>query len=168
MEKNSDTDKWIGKKVYFPDQLKLLQDTIFYSIDIFEKEYINKNKVVSIVDVSCIKCILNQINKIDSTFNRILENDTNSVLVFVLNVHSSDSTYFMMNLWPMINTKGIILWDNNFNFEHENDLFTPELDQRTFMINSKNIIVCIGSPISNPNAIGKYQKELDIFLTEYN
>lgn len=85
-------------------------------------------------------------------------------MVFVLNVNSKDSTSFMSFLNPEINTKGLILWDNNFSFETSNELLTPVLNQRTFLVNRNNKIVVIGNPLLNPRVLKQYKK----FINKYS
>lgn len=148
--RDSDVNAWLGKTISFPRELKQLKDTMFYSLDIFEKENNNKNMIVSIVDASCLKCIFRQINITDSLFSIKFVNDTNNVMVFVINVQSLDSLSFKANLLRETRTEGVILWDNNFNFERENDLFTRDLNQRTFMMNPNNKIVQVGNSLLYP------------------
>lgn len=156
----SDTDTLLTKKIIFPNSLLKLDGTQFHKIDTFITEIKDKTKIISIIDGNCIKCIINQLNKIDSTFNNILY-DSDNILIFVLNVNTEDSVYFMRNMQPAINASGAILWDNNYNFERENKLFTPDVNLRTFMINSENKIVQYGNPIMHPEVIFEYQEKLE-------
>lgn len=157
---NNISDTLLTKTISFPNCLLKLNDTKFSKIDSFINTIKGKAKIVSIVDGNCMKCIINQLNYIDSLFNNIL-NDSDNLLIFVLNVSSSDSAYFMRNLEPAIKVKGTILWDNNYNFEKENKLFSPDENLRTFMVNKENKIVMYGNPVFNPDIIYEYKKYLD-------
>ncbi|MDA3780053.1 MAG: hypothetical protein PF487_07550, partial [Bacteroidales bacterium] len=81
-------------------------------------------------------------------------------LIFILNVNKDDSAFFMQNFRSAIKTSGIILWDNNYNFERENELFSSNINLRTFMLNSENKIIQYGNPIINPDVIFEYREKL--------
>lgn len=59
------------KKIFFPNCLLELKDHKFEKIDSFLYETKGKKKIISIIDGTCMKCIVNQLNKIDSAFNHI-------------------------------------------------------------------------------------------------
>jgi len=155
-------DTLLTKSISFSDKLLVLNGKEFQSVDSFNNETEGKTKIISIVDGNCMKCVINQLNYIDSLFYSIL-NDSDNILIFILNVNNRDSVYFMRNLQPAIKAKGTILWDNNYNFERENMLFTPELNLRTFMINSENKIIYYGSPVIDSNIIYEYQEKLELY-----
>ncbi|QLH34206.1 MAG: hypothetical protein HWD62_19010 [Cyclobacteriaceae bacterium] len=119
------TDEWIGKKIQFPKELMLLENTTLVPIDNFEKQHLNSSKIISIVDVTCSSCILGQLNRTDSLFQTLLDQDSD--IIFILNVNKADSASFMVSLQPLINVKGYILWDSNFHFETLNDVFLSVL-----------------------------------------
>lgn len=151
---------WIGKKIIFPDKLKLLEDSIFYPVNTFVNANRNKRKIISIVDGSCSKCILGQLNKIDSVLSLLIKGDTNTVATLVLNVDSQDSASFMIALYPLIKAKNPILWDGNFSFESENDIFTQFPEQRTFMTDDNSHIVLIGNPLYSEEVKELYKRYL--------
>ncbi len=161
---NITTDTLLAKTIIFPNSLLKLKGTQFQRTDSFVSETKDKTKVISIIDGNCIKCVVYQLNKIDSIFNIILHNDDK--LIFVLNVSTKDSVYFMRHLQPAIKATGIILWDNNYNFERQNNLFTPDVNLRTFMINNENKIIQYGNPIMNPDVIFEYQEKLEMNISK--
>jgi len=158
-------DTILIKTIIFPNSLLKLNGTQFQRIDSFISEIEDKTKIISIIDGNCMKCIVNQLNKIDSTFNSIMPGDDNLV-IFILNVSKEDSIYFMRYLQPAIKATGIILWDNNYNFERQNNLFTPNVNLRTFMINNENRIIQYGNPIMNPDVIFEYQEKLKMNISK--
>ncbi|MGE0077537.1 MAG: hypothetical protein AB7S48_06730 [Bacteroidales bacterium] len=153
-------DTLLTKTVSFPSSLIQLKGDKFQSIDSFTIQNEGKTKIISIIDGTCMKCIINQMNKLDSTFSSILI-DSDNIMVFILNVNKHDSTFFMRNLQPAINAKGIILWDNNYIFEQHNKLLTPDMNLRTFMINQQNKIIQFGNPLMHPDVIWEYKAKLE-------
>jgi len=162
---NTTLDTLLTKTIIFPNSLLKLNGTQFQRTDSFLSEIEDKLKIISIIDGNCMKCFVNQLNKIDSTFNSIMPGDDNLV-IFILNVSKEDSVYFMRHLQPAINATGIILWDNNYNFERQNSLFTPKMNLRTFMVNKKNKIIQYGNPIMNPDVIFEYQEKLEMNISK--
>ena len=162
---NTTLDTLLAKTIIFPNNLLKLNGTQFQRTDSFISEIEDKTKIVSIIDGNCMKCIINQLNKIDSVFNNFMPGDDNLV-IFILNVSKEDSVYFMRHLQPAIKATGIILWDNNFNFERQNNLFTPDVNLRTFMINNENKIIQYGNPIMNPDVIFEYQEKLEMNISK--
>ncbi|MCG8410125.1 MAG: hypothetical protein MI739_02450 [Bacteroidales bacterium] len=152
-------DTLLSREIIFPNQLKLFKNKRFSQIDSFLLNTKGKTKLISIVDGNCPKCIDNQLNRIDASLEFITDNP-NSELIFILNVLSEDSVYFMRHIESSINTQATILWDNNYNFESCNKLFTPDINLRTFMIDSDNRIVQYGNPLFNPDVISKYRDKL--------
>ena len=147
----------LNKTITFPNSLTELDGIEFHKTDSLKLE--ETTKIISIIDGNCMKCIITQLNKLDSIFNDILH-DKKSTLIFILNVHPDDSVFFMNNLQPAINASATILWDNNYNFERTNDLFTPDINLRTFMVNENNKIIQYGNPILHPNILSKYSEKL--------
>lgn len=90
----------------------LLENTTLVPIDNFEKQHLNSSKIISIVDVTCSSCILGQLNRTDSLFQTLLDQDSD--IIFILNVNKADSASFMVSLQPLINVKGYILWGFEF------------------------------------------------------
>ncbi len=152
------SDTLLTKTISFPTSLLILKGSQFQKIDSLLFRIKDKTKIISIIDGSCPKCIINQLNNIDSTFNRILPED--DYMVFILNVSKADSVFFMRNLQPIIKATGVILWDNNFNFERQNNLFTRNSNLRTFMVNKENKIIQYGNPVLIPDVIFEYEKKL--------
>ncbi len=152
-------DTLLTKTVIFPNSLLQLEANKFKKVDSIKTAIDGKIKIISIIDGNCRKCIINQLNSLDSIFNNILYNDNK--LIFILNVNKSDSAFFMRNFSSAINAKGIILWDNYYNFERENKLLTSNINLRTFMVNSENKIILYGNPIFHPKLIGRYQEYLE-------
>lgn len=158
-DKEISSETILSKTISFPNSLFKLEDNKFEDIDAFLPGIENKSKIISIVDGICMKCIIYQLNVIDSIFNSITATDDN-LMIFILNVSRDDSAYFMRNLQPAIKAKGIILWDDNYNFERQNDLFTSDINLRTFMTNKENKIIQVGNPVRNPDVIKEYQQKL--------
>lgn len=159
IEKTSDT--LLSKQIIFPKSLFKLDGVQVSNIDSLLGEIENKIKIISIVDGACPKCITNQLNYTDSLFGSIIENE-DVHLIFILNVFSEDSAYFMRHTQPYISAKkGIVLWDNNYNFEKKNKLFAPDENLRTFMVDGHNKIVVYGNPVLNKEIIYKYKLYLD-------
>jgi hypothetical protein len=151
-------DTLLTKTIIFPDELLLLNGNQFDRIDSFRHKCDEKTKIISIVDGSCMKCIANLLNKNDSIFHSVLGDDF--WMIFVINVHKEDSTYFMQNLQPAIKTTGSLLWDNNYHFETQNELFTSHINLRTFMINKDNKIIQYGNPVFHPEILSEYKEKL--------
>ncbi len=160
-QKRNLCDTLFSKKVRFPKDLKILNGKQFDSIDSFIVNSSKKNNIISIVDGNCAKCVVFHLNKIDSIFHSIVSN-TNTQVVFVLNVSKEDSAFFMQNFQPLINVSGDILWDSNFYFEQFNDLLTPDINLRTFMTNKEGQIVQYGNPILHSDVIAGYREELKV------
>lgn len=158
---NSTTDTLLAKTIIFPNSLLKLNGVQFQKIDSFLYEIEDKMKIISIIDAGCMKCIMNQLNKIDSTFNSIMFGDE-SILIHILNCSREDSIFFMNNLQPAINATGTILWDTDFYFEKQNHLFSSNINSRTFMVNNENEIIQYGNPLLKPDVIFKYQEKLII------
>jgi hypothetical protein len=152
-------DSLLTKTIVFPNSLSRLVGNRVEKADSFKFEIEDKKKIISIVDGTCMKCIIDQLNVMDSTFNSILPDD-NSLMIFILNVTRADSAYFMLNLQPSIRAAGILLWDNNYNFESQNNLFTTDSNLRTFMTDSEDKIIQYGNPIMNPGIISEYREKL--------
>ena len=138
----------------------------FQRTDSFISEIEDKTKIISIIDGNCMKCVVNQLNRIDSIFTSILPVNDDNRLIFILNVRKEDSAYFMRYLQPAIKTTGIILLDNNYSFERQNHLFTSNINLRTFMVNNENRIIQYGNPIMNPDVIFKYQEKLEMNISK--
>lgn len=151
------TDTLLTKTITFPKQLLHLKGGHFLNIDSLLGSIEGKSKLVSIVDGTCPACIDGQLNRIDSIFRQFKPNH-DVELVFILNVSTHDSVYFMRNFQSYIKATGTVLWDNNFNFERENKLFTPDQSLRIFMLNGDNRIVLYGNPLMNPKLLDKYKK----------
>jgi len=149
------TDTLLKKTITFPSNLLFLENNKFKNINVVKQKINNKKKIISIVDGNCRKCIVNQLNQTDSLFNNILNSNP---LIFILNVNKKDSAYFMNNLYPEINAKEIFLWDNNYNFERENQLFTKDIYLRTFMVNDTNKIIHYGNPLFEPDLLKEYKR----------
>ena len=162
LKKNNNSitsDTLLTKTIFFPNSLLKLHGTQFQKIDSFILRIENKTKIISIIDGTCMSCIINLLNTTDSAFKSIILKD-NTLLVFILNVSKRDSAFFMRNLQPAIKVGGIILWDNNYNFERQNNLFTSDVNLRTFMVNKKNRIIQYGNPIMKPDVIFEYKEKL--------
>ena len=158
----NEKDTLLAKNIVFPKSLFVLEGTESSKIDAFLKEIKGKSKIISIIDGTCIKCVINQLNCEDSVFNSIID-DSDKQMIFILNVNKKDSVYFMRNIQSALNAKGVILWDNNYNFERKNKLFTPDLNLRTFMTNSENRIVYYGNPALYPELIYEYQEMFEMY-----
>lgn len=141
--------------MYLIDNFKLL------NIDEFKNsENYKKNKIISIVDVSCTDCFINQFKKIDSIFSPILKKEENSIMVFILNIKQRDSVLFMSQIRPQMKTDGILIWTKEYNFEFINDILTHNLGRRTFMTDENNKIILVGSPVFYDKILTKYKIEI--------
>lgn len=147
---------WIGKKIQFPKELMILDGIDLFPFEKIEKQYANTSKVISIVDATCSSCILGQLNRTDSLFQTVVDRDEN--IIFILNVNKNDSASFMVSLRPFIKARGRILWDADFYFESLNDVFSENIINRTFLLNSKNEIVLVGNPLFQPSLIEEYKE----------
>ncbi|MDD4384400.1 MAG: hypothetical protein PHD06_04395 [Bacteroidales bacterium] len=154
-------DTLLARKITFPTKLSYLKSNSFYPIDTLLTRFESEIKVISIVDGSCMKCITNQINRLDSLFTMEFQNFNDTKLIFVLNVSMYDSSFFMRNLYPEIRTSGALLWDNSYHFERENRLFTQNEYLRTFMVDAENRIVVYGNPLMNPELLDEYKKRFN-------
>lgn len=151
-------DTLYSKIISIPNNLYLFEGNNLKNADSIIKVIKDKIKVISIVDGNCIKCVIDQINRVDSIFKKILPYD--AYMVFILNVKREDSAYFIYNYSPEINVSGVILWDNNYNFERYNRLFTPDIHKRTFMVDKNNRIIEYGNPAINSKIIYRYLEKL--------
>ena len=151
-------DTLLSKTILFSHHLLQLKGNKLQRIDSILCSIEGRQKVISIVDANCMKCIINQLNIMDSTFQNIM-ND-NSTMIFILNVKKNDSAYFMKNLQPEIKASGLILWDSNYNFERENDLLTSDMNLRTFLTDEENKIIGYGNPVLNPDLFSLYKEKL--------
>jgi len=154
-------DTLFNRTIVFPTSLHPLKGDVFDNVDTTLYTLEGKLKVISIIDGICMTCIIEQLNKMDMIFSEIMKNKTNTQMVFILNVHSRDSSYFIHNLQPAIQAKGIILWDSNYNFETVNQLFTPDINSRTFLLDRENKIILYGNPIMKPELLIKYKEKLE-------
>ncbi len=154
-----ESDTLLLKNISFPKELFILEKTKLKKPDSLIQIIDKKKKIVSIIDGNCVKCVVMQLNKLDSIFNSILTVN-NEIYITILNVPNQDSAYFMQNIQPFIKAKGIILWDNNYHFESRNKLFTPHINLRTFMINSDNRVVLFGNPLIHSDILHEYKKKL--------
>ena len=151
--------EWLGKEVVFPKELRQLKGITPIEINNFLESNKDNNKIISIIDASCTKCIMGQLNKIDSLFSEIVHKGNKTIMVFVINFYERDFDNFMLTLYPLIKSKAVIIWDKDYFFETKNNLFTPNLNGRTFMLNAKNEIVLIGSPLFGGQGIlAQYEK----------
>ncbi len=87
---NISTDNLLKKTIVFPNSLLKLDGTQFQKIDSFISEIEDHAKIISIIDGSCIKCIVYQLNRIDSIFNCILPPVDDNILIFILNTDFHD------------------------------------------------------------------------------
>jgi len=157
---SADTDTLLNKTIVFPDSLTWLKDGKFYPLDSALYLLNDKRKVISIVDGICIKCVVNQLNKLDSSIYSRMDYSSLSEVVFILDVNPKDSSYFMLNIQPYIKARGIILWDNAYHFEQKNKLLTAEEWLRTFMVDENNKIILYGNPLMKPWLINEYEIKL--------
>lgn len=154
-------DEWIGRKITFPKEMYLIDNFKLLNIDEFKNsENYKKNKIISIVDVSCTDCFINQFKKIDSIFSPILKKEENSIMVFILNIKQRDSVLFMSQIRPQMKTDGILIWTKEYNFEFINDILTHNLGRRTFMTDENNKIILVGSPVFYDKILTKYKIEI--------
>ncbi len=153
-------DEWIGKKIIFPKTLLQLKDGRCCSLATFTQKLKGKKKIITIIDANCRKCIIGQLNKIDSLFIPLQESKKTE-MIFVLNINSADSLYFMTNMYPAIKAKGILLWDNGYHFETENAIFTEKITKRTFLLDENNKIIQVGNPLFEPELLTAYKKLLE-------
>jgi len=154
----SHTTSWIGRKVEFPQELLLLNGTKFLPYKKLKNQLLKGETVVSIVDASCTSCILDHLNRTDSLFQHLRDEEDN--VIFILNVKRNDSASFMVSIRPFIKAKGYILWDSNYYFERSNDVITSSIINRTFLLNTYGEIILIGNPLYQPDLMDVYRKAL--------
>ncbi len=152
-------DKWEDKELVFPNSLLQLKNGKCVSLTTFRQDLKGKRKVVTIIDATCRKCIIGQLNKTDSLFGELLKG-TATQMVFVLNVNPADSLYFMTTLYPDVKAKGLLLWDNGYHFETDNDILTEHVTRRTFLLDENNKIIQVGNPLYNAKLLAKYKLRL--------
>ena len=152
LERDSIVTAYREKKVEFPDKLMILEESGLVTSALKITEFESKNTIVSIVDGSCMSCVINQLNHVDSVLTNVFSKDQVKIY-FVLNVPSGDSSYFMINLRPAIDVQSTILWDSDYTFERTNDLITSDLNRRTFLLNSEMKIVEYGNPVWKPGIV---------------
>lgn len=160
MDRYEASDTLLGRHIVFPSTLFRLQADELIPVDEVLKDIEGKTKIVSIIDGDCMKCIISNMNVLDSLFHTIIL-DSDQRLVFILNVRPTDSSYFMRNLQPAIRVQGLVLWDNGYNFELSNALFTPNSNLRTFMLSPSDSIVMYGNPLIYPDLIHEYMANLN-------
>lgn len=151
------SDTLLYREIFFPSDMSVMEGYGFHKTD--SLNHLKQNKIISIIDATCVKCIYDQLNKMDSIFQTI-NHTKNSLVIFILNVPASDSAYFILNIRPSIKAKGIILLDNRYAFEGRNNLFTTEASLRTFLTNNENKIILYGNPIANPALIPLYRNRM--------
>jgi hypothetical protein len=156
---NDKIDTLLAKTIFLPENLIQLSSDGHYRADSFRVELAGKKSIISIIDGTCMKCVIDQLNALDSLFNA-MQPETDSQMIFILNVKKADSLYFTLNLMPAIKAKNIILWDNDYHFENRNKLFTPHAYLRTFLTNSEGRIIQYGNPLINQNLVSVYQEKL--------
>jgi len=71
-ESKNSADSLLLKTIHFPNSLVELKGNEFGKIDSFISSVDNKNKLISIVDGSCMSCVINHLNVLDSVFNSIV------------------------------------------------------------------------------------------------
>lgn len=151
-------DPWLSKEIEFPPALLQLVGERIFDIDTTSSLFDSRPKVVSIIDATCSKCILTQMNRLDSIFAELLDAGDR---VFVLNVPREDSAYFMYHFQPLINIGGHIIWDSNYYFESANEIFSSNPHRRIFLIDYQNRIVQMGNPLMNKEVMKEYQKSIE-------
>ena len=152
-------DTMLSKVIIPPEELTPLK-AIVRTRPATKEQNSSKIKIVSIVDGNCRSCIMYQLNAVDSIFQSQLNNPEIFEMIFILNVKSSDSTFFVLNQLPLINVRGSVYWDNKYLFERTNKLFTSDVNLRTFMTNHSGQIVQYGNPTINPKVINEYRIKL--------
>ena len=98
--------------------------------------------------------------RFDWVIKKLLRDKANFVILEgFLTVVLNQEIKILQILYPLIKSKAVIIWDKDYFFETKNDLFTPNLNGRTFMLNTKNEIVLVGSPLFGGQGIlAQYEK----------
>lgn len=156
----------MGKEIVFPKQLRELKNTKFRTIDSLEKEVENKVKIVSLIDATCVKCIYNNMNKLDSLVNNLFEPKAGLVKIFILNFSKQDSARFINDLYPLISSNAYLLWDRDYSFERENDILVDKVGLRTFLLDRSNKIATIGNPLFYPSVLNVYKEQVEEILSK--
>ncbi len=158
-KQNSPSNLKIGRSaVQFNVGLRLLSNGMLVSVDSVLSTYKGKKKIVSIVDGICMKCVINDLNQADEVFQQIT---ASKKVIYILNVTSADSAYFIANLEPLIKVKGHILWDDSYSFENTNGLLSSDKNLRTFLLDEQNNIKLIGNPLYNPDLVERYKEAFE-------
>ena len=142
--------------VTFKNNLRQLSNGVLYESDSVLELLNGRKKIVSIVDGVCMKCVINDLNYADEVFQEIIGSNNLNKVVYILNVPSADSLYFLKHFEPSINVKGIVLWDNSYSFEKLNGLLTADKSYRTFLIDENNQIKLAGSPLYDSELMSNY------------
>jgi hypothetical protein len=137
-----------------------LQKENLNAADSIIKSINKRKKIISIIDGICMKCVVYDLNETDKHLQKITNNNTLAQVVYILNVNNTDSIYFLKNLQPHINVKGIILWDNAFKFEKTNQLLTSDKNKRTILVDENNFIKIKGNPFTIKSINKQYIEEL--------
>lgn len=145
-DRNNKKSDFIPDVITFSKSLKYLSDGDLIELEYAMGKLLENKKIVSIVDGVCMKCVINDLNDADLAFQELVGKGNQSQVVFILNVPPTDSLYFRTFFEPMIDVKGIILWDSSYDFEKLNKLLSPDKKNRTFLLDEENQIMLFGSP----------------------
>ena len=142
--------EWQGKEIVIPEDIhyKILgRDTICDHL--WAKPF----RVFTYIDsVGCTSCQL-QLQEWKELINFCKQQSIDISFVFV--VHSSDFTKFTNDV-KLYKFKEPIVYDYENQFHQMNKF--PPYPYRTFLLNSKNQVQLIGSPIDNPQIWDLYKK----------
>lgn len=153
------TDTLLSKTISFPEKFPILGVTLPYIHDSIMHEILQSKKIISVIDGTCMACITDQLNALDSLFSTIIE-DKNCKVIFVMNLKKVDSVYFMLNLKPAIRAKGVIFLDDEYLFERSNKILTSHSHLRTFMTDIEGKIELYGNPLEDTELIVLYKNKL--------
>lgn len=153
------TDSLLSKTISFPRGLRILGIKQSHLYDSIMKRLRDQNKMISIIDATCMTCIIDQVNALDSVFNHAIFKE-GTRMIFILNLKKTDSVYFALNLQPAIRATGLLFLDQNYDFEKTNGMLTSNRYLRTFMTNSDGRIVQYGDPLTDSTLILAYKSRL--------
>jgi hypothetical protein len=131
--------------LHFPNNLLQVKNCTITKIDSGFSIQSGNPKIISIIDGICTQCLIDKINSLDSVFRKNLS-QFDFDMVYILNVSSKDSAYFIRKLLPKINQSCNVLVDTCFVFERQNKLLTPVRYLKTFMVDQNNRIIVYGDP----------------------
>ncbi|MCC5921023.1 MAG: hypothetical protein LAT68_12575 [Cyclobacteriaceae bacterium] len=158
-ENNLEGEEGFNKQqIFYSSNLLILKDNKLVKTS--KSDWSNSSKLISIVDGVCMKCVVNDLNFMDSVFIALTRNSDVDV-IHVLNVLSKDSLNFRTQFEPHLDVKGKVFWDSSYNFESQNNILVADKNRRVFLVDSNDYVKIIGNPVFDQDINIAYQKLLN-------